>query len=357
MLLSWYGQLAKVPTTSAELTVLVQALSPYDQGQLLWDVFFPRRNIGSVKLQQMTLPTIKRFVADRREWNARGRFIPYVTPSLSELEMVPIEAWFGLGEREMQDLTERFVGNADLAFQAMRNSLPDRTSELGLANLRRIEVDAFKAWATGTIVAMNAVSGVTETFSFGFDSARYTTAGTPWTGGSGGTAYAELLEWLDLAITAGVPVGGVMLRTATLEAIRSSAPNPFYGFSSTIPVTISQLEQLVTDQLAVPFKFYRNEHTVDVFSGGSTAHTQTKLWPAETIAVVPPGEAVGYTAFAPVVRAVDLARQVPAAKIDVNGQVVFIDEENNGRNLTVECQVNALPVPIETNIWVIDAGI
>ena len=85
MILSWYGQLAKVPTTSAELTVLAQAVNPFDTGKLLWDVFFPRKNVTSIKLQNMSLPAITRYTADRREWNARGRYIPYTTPSMAEL--------------------------------------------------------------------------------------------------------------------------------------------------------------------------------------------------------------------------------------------------------------------------------
>jgi len=356
---SWYGQLATVPTTAAELTVIAQTVSPYDAGQLLWDVFFPRRNVGSVKLDSINLPPIRKYTADRREWNARGRFIPYDTPSMAELEMVPIESYFKLGEREMQHLRERFVGNQAMVFDMIKNQLPDRAAELSRANYRRIEVDAFTAWATGNITARNATTGAATTFSFGFDNARYQTAGTAWTGGSSGTAYTNFIAWIQSAIDLGIPVAGVMLRTSTLEAIRSSCPNPFFGFdaSAKVPVTLTQLQTMVQDQLGVPMQFYRNEHTVDTFATGTQVHTNTKLWPAHTIAVVPQGESIGYTAFAPVARAFDIASAVPEAKIDLNGQTVYMEEGNGGRDLTVECQVNALPVPVETNVYVIDAGI
>lgn len=356
---SWYGQLAEVPATAGELTVLAQAINPLDQGDLLWGIFFPKRTVESITLSHMELPAIRRYVSERREWNAKGRFIPYDTPSMEEMEMVPIEAWFKLGELEMQRLRERFAGNAGAALQAMQNQLPDRVRGLALANLRRIEVDAFKAWSTGTIIARNSITNATETFSFGFDAGRYQTAGVAWTGGSSGTAYGNFLAWVEDAIEQGIKVGGVMLRTSTLEAIRQSAPNPFYGFqaNATVQSTISQLEQLVQDYLGIGFRLYRNEQTVDPFTDGGIAITNTKLWPAQTLAIVPVGDQVGYTAFAPVARAVDLAAQLPEAKIDVNGQGVFLEEGNNGKDLTVECQVNAMPVPIETQMWVMNAGI
>ncbi len=356
---SWYGQLAGVPATSGELTVMAQAIDPLDNGEMLWASFFPRKDVESITLSHMELPPIRRYVSDRREWNAKGRYIPSDAPSMEELEMVPIESWFKVGELEMQRLRERFAGNAGAALEALQRQIPDRTRALAMANLWRIEVDAFKAWSTGTIVARNSVSGVAETFSFGFDAGRYQTAGVAWTGGAAGTAYANLLAWVQEAIDAGIQVQGVMLRTSTLEAIRASAPNPFYGFQSnaSVQVTMSQLEQLIQDYLGVSFKFFRNERTVDLFATGTTTHTNTKLWPAQTIAIVPQGDQVGYTAYAPVARAFDLAEQLPEANIDVNGQGVFLEESNNGKDLTVECQVNAMPVPVETQMYVINCGI
>lgn len=356
---SWYGQLAEVPATSGELTVLAQAIDPLDQPDLLWGLFFPQRPVESITLSHMELPAVVRYVSDRREWNAKGRYIPYDVPSMEQMEMVPIESWFKLGELEMQRLRERFSGNANAALAAMQNQLPDRVRQLALANLRRIEMDAFKAWSTGTIIARNSVTGTAETFSFGFDAGRYQTAGVAWTGGSSGTAYANLLAWVQDAIDAGISVSGVMLRTSTLEAVRASAPNPFYGFQSnaSVPATLTQVEQLIQDYLGTQFKFYRNERTVDAFATGAPTVTNTKLWAAQTIAIVPQGDAVGYTAFAPVARAFDLAAQLPEAKIDVNGQGVFLEESNNGKDLTVECQVNAMPIPVETQMWVINAGI
>jgi hypothetical protein len=64
-------------------------------------------------------------------------------------------------------------------------------------------------------------------------------------------------------------------------------------------------------------------------------------------------------AFAPVARAMELARNSSGESgIDVRGMTVYNDaDENAGRQLTVECQVNAIPIPIEARLSVIDAGI
>jgi hypothetical protein len=98
------------------------------------------------------------------------------------------------------------------------------------------------------------------------------------------------------------------------------------------------------------------EDTLEVFNDGGTASTSTKVWAAHKIAVVPAGTSVGYSAFAPVIRAMDIARALPQAKVDTNGQTAFYEEHNNGRELSVEVQVNAMPVPDEQKLFVIDVG-
>ena len=352
----WVAQSERL--SNVDLTVLVQAINPYDTDQLMWDVFFPRQDVPSVKLDNITPVIPTRFVADRREWNARGRQIPQEYPSTSELEMVPIEAWFKMGEREIQSLTERTLGNEALFRQLVQVSIPDRTRMLAQANYRRIEVDTFNAWSNGSITSRNPVTGNTVTMSFGFASSRYQTAAPAWTGGSGGTAYANFVTWLKDAYQAGIVIGGAMMRLATAEAIRTSAPNTAFPYAgSTIPALLSDVESRIQQETGSGFRFYINERHVDIFPDGGIATTAVNLWPQHVVAVVPAGEIVGYNAFAPVARAFELATIAPEAKIDVNGMVAYSETANAGRDLTVECQVNALPVPLETRVWVIDAGI
>ncbi|HSH45055.1 MAG TPA: hypothetical protein VK966_04325, partial [Longimicrobiales bacterium] len=142
---TWIAQ--EEDLSAAALTVRAQAVSPNDNGQLLWDVFFPRSNVDSVKLSELT-SLDWRPVADRREWNAPGRLIPMLTPTGRTLVMVPIESYFQIGEEEMQKLVEQNLSASQQQFrQLIRATVPQRVEMLASANYRRIEVDAFNAWA------------------------------------------------------------------------------------------------------------------------------------------------------------------------------------------------------------------
>lgn len=351
MPISWIAQ--EQALTAASLTVRAQTISPNDNGQLLWDVFMPRANVDSVKLREI-LTTDWRPVSDRREWNAGGRLIPVKTPDQKELEMIPIEAYFRIGEREIQELEERTLGNEDVFRRIVRNQVPDRVDDLTLANYRRVEIDVFKAWALGQVVAMNPVTGTSVTTSLGFSGSRYLTAGTAWNGAV--NAYDEFLKFLEDSVDFVGPVQGAVMRLATLKEIQKDAPNPFSNVTG-IQITRSQLEQRVADDIGADFRFYIIENSLDVFTAGGTAVTRTKVWPAQRVAAVPAGGVVGSTVFAPVARAFDLARSVPQAGIDVRGQTVYYTSENDGKALKCQAQVNAFPLPNEQLMYVINAGV
>lgn len=336
----------------AALTVRAQALSPNDMGRLLWDLFFPRRNVDSVDLADV-LTLDDRPAADRREWNGPGRLIPIVTPTTRDISMVPIEAYDKISEKEMQHLMERFVGNAQLIADTIGVSLPDRSDRLALACYRRLELDAFKAWLTGTIVQRNPQdASKTYTASFAISGSRITTAGTAWNDSSL-NAYDEFIAWMEDGIDAVGPAIGAMMRLATLKAIQADAPDLANG----VPMTRAGLESRIQDDLGSPFQFFVNEQSVDVFDDGGTAKTRTKVFTAHKVAMIPQGSAVGYSGFAPVVRAMELSAQVPEAGVDVRGVTIYHDPHNAGKELEIQGQLNALPVPDEEKVWVIDAGV
>jgi hypothetical protein len=335
----------------AALTVRAQTISPNDNGRLKWDGFFPRRNVDSVDLDDVTTLDY-RPASDRREWNQRGRLIPIKTPTTRKVSIVPIEGNYLWGEYELQKLNERALGNAALIAGIMQSTVPGRVDAIAMANYRRLEVDAFSAWALGTVTQRNPQNAA-ETFaaSFGFDAARYATAATAWND-PGLNAYTELLAFLDDAIDAVGPIKGVISRRNLVTEVLADAPDLAGGAQ----MTFVQLEQRIQDDLGSEFRFYPMEDTVEVFTDGGTASTSTKVWAAEKVAVVPAGTAVGYTAFAPVIRAMDIARQLPQARIDTNGQTAFYEQHNGNRELTLEVQVNAMPVPDEQKMFVIDVG-
>jgi hypothetical protein len=346
---TWMAQVEEL--APAALTVRAQTLSPNDNGRLLWDLFFPRANVDSVNLQDISTLD-DRPAADRREWNARGRLIPILTPAQRKLRIVPIEAYDKINELEMQHLMEGAFGNNAIVQDVIGVRIPDRTDRLAMACYRRLELDAMQAWATGTIVQRNP-QNATQTFtaSFGFPSSRIQTAGTAWSAAA--NAYDEFIAWYEDGIEAVGPGDGAVMRLATLRAILADAPDLPNGVS----MTRTQLAERVSQDIGQPFQFFIIENSLDVFDDGGTAVTRTKVWPAEQVAFVPAGREVGRAAFAPVVRAMELSNQVPEASIDVQGVTIYHDSGNGGRELEIDAQLNAMPVPDESKVFVIDAGV
>ena len=337
----------------AALTVMAQALDPTDRDLLLWQIFFPRQNVGSTRLSQITNLDF-RPVADNREWDGKGRQIPLRTPATRELKMVPTEAYFKIGEEELQELNNQSAGNREVITSLIKASVPDRVQTLVTADYRRLEVNAFSAWATGKATT-SSPKGTLHEVSFGFDAGRYQTAATAWDDG-GLNAYDEFLAWCEDAISSTGGIRGAVMRIATLKAIQENAPNA-QSLNGDVRPTRRQLQERLSDELGSPFTIVTEERTVDLFTGVGEATVRQKLWPVGKVAAVPSGGTVGATYFAPVARAQEIATEIPEAGIDVNGATVYYDFENGGRTLVVEAQLNVMPVPFEANTFVIDAGV
>lgn len=346
---------AEAGLSSAALTVRAQTISPNDTGRLRWPSVMPRQNIDSVDIS--TITTIDfRPVAERREWNARGRVVHLPTPKRGVLSLVPIETTHRIEEYEMQKLLERTLGNQDVFRRIVGADLPVRVDTLVGANYRRIEVDVFDAWALGQCTVKNPEDNTTYTASYGFDAARYTTAGTAWNNG-GVNAYNELMTWLRTATDLVGPIAGVMLRQATLNVITEDAPNPL-AFNSAVQPTARQVEQRISDTLGLPsFTFVVNEDTTSPYTDVGFAQTKTKVWPAQRVAAIPANDFIGSVGFAPVARAIELAGVTPEARIDTNGMVAYRFPKNDGKELQLDVQVNAIPLPVEQRIAVINAGV
>lgn len=355
-LFSWIAQ--EQSLSNAALTVRAQATSLQDDGVLLHDIFFPRMDVNSTKLADIRNINF-RPTADRREWNARGREIPRRTPEVSNLEFIPVESFFTIGEEEIQRLAESVSGNQQIFRDMVRVSVPQRIDNprdgLAMANLRRLEIDAFQAWALGTITTRNLDSNQANAapvvnVSYNFDTTRYQLAATAWNDVSL-NAYSEFIAWLENGIDRLGGCEGVILRRATYKAIQADAPK---GLPN-LPLTFNQVQQRVAEDLGLgSFSFYIVENTVEEFTDGGSTTASKNIWPASRIAMIPPGGRVGNMAYAPVARAYEISSATPVAKIDVRGQTAYTEVGGNGRMLTVECQVNAFPMPDESKLWVIN---
>jgi len=339
----------------ARLSVAAQSVDPMDEGRLYWPLFFPRVNSNSIRIRELT-PTDFRPVADNREWNADGRHVPFLTPAIKEMELVPTEAHFTIGEREMQLLGEAGDGDRDLIIRQMRARLPERMEDIVTSLYRRLELNMVRAWTDGLCQTTDPKGG-TFTTTFGFAANRILTAGTAWDD-AGVNAYNLFSTFVKNGIRKVGRTRGAIMRQATLDVILADAPNAIPGIASTIAPTVAQVEDLIRGTHKLPaFTIQVIEDTVDVFADDGVDTTETDVWPVQHVALIPPGGTVGVTHFVPVFRAQELARQIPDAKLDVRGASVFPISEKNGKMLKIEAQLNIFPVPAERNVYVTDAGV
>jgi len=339
------------------LTVRAQTVSPNDDGRLLWDTFFPRKDVDSVDLDDVYAIDF-RPASDRREWNARGRHIPVKTPALRRVSIVPIEGYARIAEKEMQKLGERADGNRETLLRLIGARIPDRVKAIALANFRRLELDAFEAWTKGTVTQRNP-QNASQTYvaSLSIDSARIQTAGTAWND-AGVDAWDLFLGWLRDGQAAIGGMKGVMLRQATLNAIRADAPTNGAGDA----YSLAELQTKIQDELNSAFQFYENERTVDLFTDGGDTTASAKVFPAQRIVAIPADNVVGDGCFAPVVRVDDLDGTnensgIQPGDIDPRMNRVYREVGGAGRNAAYEVQMNGLCVPTEQKVWSISVGV
>ncbi len=360
-LFDWIGTVEDF--SAAALTVRAQQLDPTLQNRLLWDQFFPSADVDSTLLDEILTEEVEvEYVSERREWNTRGRPLPMRSPKRTQLEFIPIETYFEIMEKEINDLLTRFRGDRNMMIEQIGPSIPRRTDRIAAANFRRIEKDAFDGWANGIVTRRNPQMGhLTQTFTFNFDVNRYPVAATAWNN-VGLNAYREFLAAVREADQWIGRCGGALMRQATWDAIEADVTSAI-GYSTTFPLTIltpSQVRDRLNQDLGRQFIIVIFEDTLTVFNdGGLTNTTEVNRWPAQKIGFIPAanGGAIGRTAFAPVARGWDLTDQVPDAGIDIRGNTVFHEVRNGGRQLIVECQMNAFPVPSEERIFVMSVGV
>lgn len=361
----WIGQVRKLSPPA--LIVIAQMVDPRDNGdggRLRYGDFFNDRPIDSVRLAEV-MEFDFRPVADRRAWGANGRLITMKTPDIREVEIDPIEARHVIGERELQHLLERAMGNdavvQDLIAAGILGSSTmspimtgqGRAQILAGACWRRIELDAFYAWSNQTITIRNPDTGDTVTLQLSYDSARLPVEPTAWDNNAV-NAYDRLVtRFRDEACTLIGGCEGAVLRQAALNEIRKDAPTGPNGYV----YTTAEIAQRISDELGTPFRFYVLEEHLDVYSGAGQTTAAQKIWPKSRVAAIPPGMKVGNLYRAPVGRAYEVARIAPDAKIDVRGVSVYLDEENSGKELSIQAQLNSLALVSKTKMYCLNIGL
>lgn len=345
MRFSWLSEFDELSPAALTLAAQLNVANLIDT--LRWTVLMPRRNVDSIKISDITTRDFQP-VADRREWNARSRPIPTVSGGMKSVEMVPIEARFKWDERQIQLLSEATLGNADLIARQIRTRIPDKSNDLADADIRRVELDVFEAWTMGRVTVRNPENGESYTASFGFTPGRIQTALVPWSDPSV-NAFNEFIAWYIEGLQEVGPGLGVMCSRARFNEILANAPPNMNGGVT----TALQLEQRIREETMSDFQFFIEDRQLDVFPDGGLGTVKARVMAADRIAFVPDTGEVGYTAFAPVARAMEIDAEVPEAGVDIRGVTVYHEQSNNGRELEIEAQLNAMPIPAEENVWVI----
>ncbi len=346
--MAFYSFVDKIKTLgSGAVTVREQARIAANPDSLRWNTLFPRVEAPSIKLSELYEP-VHRPMASRRPWEAPGRVITIKNPKLREVEMLPIEGKLNYGEREMQLMLERHLGNEQIMADQLKLSIPRVVTHLNDANNRRIEGDAFHSWLNNEVVVRNPVTGSSTTVPLNYDAARYVTE--DW---SGTDAYTLFLAAIRYAIRTLPSVAGCMLRESSYSHIVTNGPSMP---GSTAPMTRTQFLDNLRGELGQPFGIMVDERTADEYQGATEAVTNVNYFTAQKVGFLT-SNAIGNTHFAPVGRAYSFMQDIPTDLRNANGFWTFIESQNSGKNLEIQAQVNALTIPNENNVLVYSVNV
>src|SRR5690606_25279208 len=203
----------------------------------------------------------------------------------------------------------------------------------------QIEIEAFEAWFTNQITAMDPKTGGTVVVPVGTASDRYVQAADP-------LDYTGFIGYLAAAPAKLGSVGAVRTRRALLSGVLATAPA-----LSGDRMSLAGLRERVNAEGFGDVPIIIDERTYDAFTDGGSATTPAYYVPDDRIAFQPAGGAVGNTYFAPVTRAYDYMDR--EAVDNVRDFAVFYGEKNDGKTLLVEAQANAIAPPDPNRVFVV----
>lgn len=339
--------------SAANLTIREQTRLQENPLDLRWRAIFPPVDAPSIKLSELSIADF-RPIGGRREWNADGREVVEKLGPRRDYEMVPINPTHHIDEKRLQLLREPGATLApgvvaQLTQAGIVATVDRKATQLTDAVDRQIERDAFEIWANNQLTVMDPKEGSTVTVAMGFDALRYVTEGTAWA--TVANAYDRLLFHMGEAVRFMGSVGVIRMRRATLNEVVKDAPTG----NGLIRPTVANIEDRLSEEGFGEVTIVVDERTYDAWTDGGSAHTATAYIPTGKVLFQPAGGRVGNTYFAPVTRAYDYMNAEAIRRVNLNNTVVIHGEKNQGKTLVIEAQANALPMPIEQFVYVVNA--
>lgn len=345
--------LAFLGLREVDLTVRAQTIDPDNVDGVIYPAFLRANPVTSMKVMDITEREYRQ-VAFRRPWDADGTQFVQIPGPQRDASFTPIEIYDFIGEEEIYQLFNLFGEESDatrrLVAQRLLKSIPTRVMEMSKAVERRMNIEAANAWAYGTYsITEPKDKSVVATVSFGYEAERYETALTAWDD-PGVNAVEENIAWLRYARMKVGPLGGQRLSTKLLNILLADAPvtvNTGYKMSQT------DLQSYIGDRAGVPeFRFVIDDYTYETSPG-----THVRYWPEDIVAAIPRDRYVGTANFAPVVKAAQLASQVPNSGVRMDRKAVEYSSHNEGKALKYAVQMNAYPWLNEQRLAVMNTGI
>lgn len=329
-----------------EMTVRAQVYSPYNDPEVNhWTRFGQERPVKTTRLSEIGEVDF-RPVATRRPWDGHGIEIPVRTGPIKSGDMVPIESWWGIGEKDIQRAMEGAGGNAEIAMRVMMADIPGRNRRLVKANWGKIDVDFFKAWFYGYVDVDDPDNGSYQ-MSYGISGSRITAAASSLAAAS--NAFDMAIDMVRNAETLGLMPRGILASSDRINEIIKDMPTT--GIYTPRRPTMADAEAWFQDEFGTDFNFIKGDWTLDVPNVSTGAFTSTRLFPVDRLAIIPTGP-VGEVIKAPVYRAQDLAASLPDARIEQDGVVLTPEAVNNGKGLKTTAQLNAMAWPNENKVLV-----
>ena len=344
--------------SAAAMTVRAQAVAEENPDELRWDIFSSRKPVNGLRFSESALVDF-RFVAERRPYNTRGIEMPEKFGSLREFMHLPIQARKTIDEEEIEALGVA-TDDERILIELLGGTVPGRVDAMTLADYRRYELDFFRGWATGTILAKNYATKAIAIVSFGFAADRYKTAATPWSD-AGVNAYDEAVAFArsSKSLTGGIV--GFYLSGDALEAIRADAPANANGRQP----GDADLADLIGAEAGIgSFRFVTDDRVFNVPSDATadgfditTGTAPQRVWPVGAVAAIPAGIEVADSCFSPVRRASDIAGVDGKAKVSNRDVTIVYVPNADDTQVEIQAQLNAYPAFIEQRTAVIDTGI